>query len=278
LSLPSASASDPQTDRGIDALLYDRQPAADCTALDEIGATIGPLVIAVVLFMDGSYRTGYALLLIPIVLALVALTVARLVFPQPSRLEVGRTARATGFTASYWLYMAAGACLAAGLMSFEFISYHLAKTGVVTQHWIPIFLTMSTGIGVIASLVFGKLYDNIGLPIVLVAELLSSLFSPLVFLGGFYIVLAGLVLWGIGYATHDTLLKAIIAGMLPEGSRNLAFGLFYTGCGTGWLVGSVTAGLLYDWSITAVIVFSVAVQLTALPLFVLAQQMSPTTE
>ena len=28
-------------------------------------------------------------------------------------------------------------------------------------------------------------------------------------------VLAGLVLWGIGYATQDTLLKAIIAGMLP---------------------------------------------------------------
>src|SRR5437660_952977 len=248
------------------------------TALDEIGATIGPLVIALVLFLDGSYKTGYALLLIPTVLALAALTVARVVFPQPSRLEVGPTAQAKGFTASYWLYMLAGACLAAGLMSFEFISYHLAKTGVVTQHWIPIFLAISTGIGVIASLVFGKLYDIIGLPIVLVAVLLSSLFSPLVFLGGFYVVLAGLVLWRIGYATQDTLLKAIIAGMLPEGSRNLAFGLFYTGYGTGWLVGSVTAGLLYDWSITAVIIFSVVVQLAALPVFVLAQQTSPRTE
>lgn len=174
--------------------------------------------------------------------------------------------------------MLAGACLAAGLMSFEFISYHLAKTGVVTQHWIPIFLAISTGIGVIASLIFGKLYDSIGLPIVLVAVLLSSLFAPLVFLGGFFVVLAGLVLWRIGYVTQDTLLKAIIAGMLPEGGRNLAFGLSYTGYGTGWLIGSVTAGLLYDWSITAVIVFSVAVQLTALPLFVLAQRMSPTND
>jgi len=244
------------------------------TALDEIGATIGPLVIALVLFMGGEYRQGYALLLIPTVLAFVALAAARVIFPQPSRLETGRTAPAKGFTAAYWLYMLAGACLAAGLMSFELISYHLAKTGVVTQHWIPLFLAISTGIGVIANLVFGKLYDRVGLPIVLVAVLLSSLFAPLVFLGGFFVVLAGLVLWGIGYATQDTLLKAIVAGMLPEGGRNLAFGLFYTGYGVGWLAGSVTAGLLYDRSIIAVIVFSVAIQLVALPLFVLAQRMS----
>jgi len=34
------------------------------TALDEIGATIGPLAIALVLFLGGNYRTGYALLLV----------------------------------------------------------------------------------------------------------------------------------------------------------------------------------------------------------------------
>ena len=36
------------------------------TALDEVGATIGPLVIAAVLVLNGSYRLGYLLLLIPI--------------------------------------------------------------------------------------------------------------------------------------------------------------------------------------------------------------------
>src|SRR5438067_7114636 len=34
------------------------------TALDETGATLGPLIIAVVLFFHSDYRTGYALLLI----------------------------------------------------------------------------------------------------------------------------------------------------------------------------------------------------------------------
>ena len=84
--------------------------------------------------------------------------------------------------------------------------------------------------------------------------------------------IAGMILWGIGFATQDTLLKAIIAGMLPEGRRNLAFGLFYTGYGCGWLLGSVTTGLLYDWSLPLLVAFSITVQLAALPLFILAHR------
>jgi hypothetical protein len=52
------------------------------TALDETGATVGPLLIAFVLFLKGSYRTAYALLLISALSALAALTVARFVFPD----------------------------------------------------------------------------------------------------------------------------------------------------------------------------------------------------
>ena len=42
---------------------------------------------------------------------------------------------------------------------------------------------------------------------------------------------------------QDTLLKAMIAGLLPAGRRSLAFGLFYAGYGVGWLLGSVTTRL-----------------------------------
>jgi MFS family permease len=245
------------------------------TALDEIGATIGPLFIALVLLLNGNYQTGYALLLVSALLALGSLTVAHINFPLPSRLEEGRTATATGFTASYWLYMVAGALFAAGLMSFELISYHLSTTKTVTDHWIPVFLAISTAFGVVASLVLGKLYDQVGLPVVLVAVFLAALFSPFVFLGGFYVALIGMLLWGIGYATQDTLLKAIVAGVLPEGQRNLAFGLFYAGYGVGWLIGSVATGLLYEQSRIALIAFAIVVQLASLPVFVVARRQEP---
>jgi MFS family permease len=83
-----------------------------------------------------------------------------------------------------------------------------------------------------------------------------------------------MMLWGVGYATQDTLFKALIASVLPEGKRNLAFGLFYAGYGAGWLAGSVTTGLLYDRSRFALIVFSVAAQLASLPIFMLAGRTS----
>ncbi len=240
------------------------------TALDETGATLGPLLIALVLYRKAEFRTGYGLLLISSFLALATLVAARVIFPVPSRLEAGgpATAQAKGFTRAYWLYMVAGSCFAGGLMSFELVSYHLSNTGIATGHWIPIFLALATATGVAASLVLGKLYDKIGITAVIVAVVLASLFSPLVFFGTFWPALGGLLLWGIGYAVQDTLLKVLIASVLPEGKRNQAFGLFYLGYGGGWLIGSVTIGLLYEHSRMALVVFAIVVQLASLPFFI----------
>ena len=245
------------------------------TALDETGATLGPLIMSLVLFLHGDYRTGYALLLTSSVLALGALVVARINFPVPSRLEQGRTAPASGLGRSYWLYMVAAVCFAAGLISYELVGYHLATAKIVTEQWIPVLLAFSTGCGVIASLVLGKLYDRSPLPTLLVAVFLSSLFSPFAFFGGSAALLAGMVFWGIGYATQDTLFKAVVASVLPEGERNLAFGLFYTGYGVGLLIGSVVTGLLYEQSRVALVVFAVLAQLISLPLFVIAKRQQP---
>jgi MFS family permease len=84
------------------------------------------------------------------------------------------------------------------------------------------------------------------------------------------LALVGILLWGLGYATQDTLLKALVATVLPERQRNFAFGLFYAGYGVGWLIGSVVTGLLYEHSLSAMVVFAVAAQLAALPIFAIA--------
>ena len=131
-----------------------------------------------VLFFHSDYRTGYALLLISSLLALGSLVVARINFPVPARLEEGRTAPASELGRSYWLYMTAATCFAAGLMSYELIAYHLATAKIVAENWIPLLLAFSTGCGVIASLVLGKLYDRARLPTLLAAVFLSSLFTP----------------------------------------------------------------------------------------------------
>ena len=242
------------------------------TALDEIGATIGPLVVAVVLFMHGDFRTAYSVLLISTVLTLASLAAARVGFPTPSDLEKKPTATAKGFTRAYWVYMGGGVLFAAGLMSYELIAYHLSRVGIVSGAWIPVLLAFATGSGVIANLILGRLYDRFGSPVLLAATFFSALFAPLVFQESIAAVMVAMVLWGVGYAVQDTLLKAVVAGLLPEHRRSFAFGLFYTGYGFGWLFGSIAIGLLYEQSQTALVIFVVVAQLASVPVFYVAHR------
>jgi len=62
----------------------------------------------------------------------------------------------------------------------------------------------------------------------------------------------------------------VVAGVVPAEKRSTAFGLFDTGFGTAWLLGSAAMGLLYDKSIPALILFSVGLQAAALPVLFFA--------
>ena len=240
------------------------------TALDHTGRAIGPLVVAFVLFTGEGFRVGYAFLLIPAAIALVCLVLARLGFPVPARLdEQEESATEKGFTRAYWLYLAAGALFAAGLMNFELISFHLSQEGAAREI-VPLFLVLATTVSGAASLGLGKLYDRIGLPVILGAVFVSAMFSPFVFLLPLYAAILGMIFWGTGQMTQDMLLTSVVAGILPKGRRNLAFGLYYAGYGLGWLVGSATNGLLYEQSRVALVLFAATVQVLSLPLFLLA--------
>jgi len=180
-----------------------------------------------------------------------------------------------GFTKSYWLYAVAGMCVAAGFADFSLIAYHFQRTNVVPQHVIPVFYSAAMVTGAFASLIFGKLLDKFGLPIVLLAFFLGALFAPCVFLGGFALALAGMILWGLGMGAQDSLLKAVLVDVIPADKRGTAFGVYDTVFGVAWFAGSAAIGVLYDKSIPALVIFSVALQLAALPFFVLAKADKP---
>src|SRR5919197_4352920 len=85
-------------------------------ALDQAGATIGPLLMALILYLHGGFHTGFAVLLIPALLCLGTLVLARLLHPRPHELEkgAGHTFETTNITQTYWTYSMAGALLAPG--------------------------------------------------------------------------------------------------------------------------------------------------------------------
>jgi len=242
--------------------------------LDQTGATIGPLIMAAILFFKHDYHLAFATLLIPAVLCLAMVVVARTFYPRPHELEKRAPVvlETNGFSKSYWLYAVAGMLIAAGFADFALVAFHFQKTQTVPQSWIPIFYSMAMVTGAIAALIFGKLLDKFGLPIVLIAFALGALFAPCVFFGGFGFALAGMILWGVGMGAQDSLLKAILSKVIPRDKRSTAFGIFDTAFGIAWFAGSAAMGLLYDKSILAVVIFSVALQLAALPVFILAKR------
>ena len=242
--------------------------------LDQTGATIGPLIMALVLYLHGGYHKAFAILLIPALLCLATVVVARIFYPRPHELEkrVPTILKTKRFSKAYWLYVFAGALIAAGFADFSLIAFHFQKAGTVAQSAIPVFYSAAMVTGALAALIFGKLLDKIGMPVVVLAFFLGALFAPCVFLGGFGFALAGMILWGIGMGAQDALLKAVLAGVIPRDKRSTAFGVFDTAFGVAWFAGSATMGLLYDKSIPAMIIFSVVLQLAALPVFIFARQ------
>jgi predicted MFS family arabinose efflux permease len=241
-------------------------------ALDQTGATLGPLIISFTLFRHGNYRNGFALLLVPALLAITLVLVARFFFPKPRDLEVSEAIQKEKFPTAFWLYMAGNACIGAGFADFALIAYHFQNTASVATNLIPIYYAVAMAAGALGALIFGKLFDKLGLAVVLAVFFLSSFFAPLVFLGKTWIALLGMILWGIGMSAQGSLLTSVIAGVIQASKRSTAFGVFDTGFGIAWFLGSWLMGVLYQKSIPAVIVFSVLSQLVALPVFIFAKR------
>ncbi len=246
-------------------------------AMDQAGATVGPLITALVLYLRGGYHHAFAVLLISAVLCLVMLVAARLLYPRPQEMEE-RSAefeKAKAFSRKFWIYVGAGALIAAGFADFSLIAFHFQKASVVPQPLIPVFYSVAMATGALSSLIFGRLFDRLGRPVLLLMLFLSALFAPFAFLGGFFLALAGMVLWGIGIGLQDSLLKAVLTGILPPEKRSTAFGVFDTGFGVAWFAGSAAMGILYDYSIPALVALSVVLQLAAMPVLSFAEQVKP---
>ncbi|MGB9616003.1 MAG: MFS transporter [Desulfomonilaceae bacterium] len=244
-------------------------------ALDQIGAICGPLVVAAILSSHGNYRSAFAGLLLPAIAALTVLFTAYKLYPNPRGLESASIKiERKGYTHSFWLYVAAISCIAAGYADFPLIAYHIAKQGSAPAPWIPIFYAIAMGADAVAALAFGKLFDRLGFSVLALSVMASALFAPLVFLGGFWAALAGMILWGVGMGAQESIMRAAVAELVPSDKLGFAFGLFNTMFGVAWFAGSAVMGVLYDASIYAVVVFSVAAQLIAIPI-ILASRKRP---
>lgn len=243
-------------------------------ALDQFGATFGPLFVALILLVDHhDYKVAFALLAVPAVIELAILATARLSYPHPENLEAAAAKVSTTdkMPKVFWVYLAAAALVGAGFADFPLIAYHFEKSHIVSTGLVPVFYAVAMAVGGGGSLVFGRLFDRFGMRLLVPLTVLAGVYAPLAFLGGFWASLVGVILWGLGSGVQESIIPAAVARMVSQDRRASAFGIFTGGYGIAWFIGSTAIGLLFDISLPLVVAFSLVTELAALPFFIAAR-------
>jgi MFS family permease len=236
-------------------------------AMDTTGAIIGPLAVSAALYFGRGYTTSFAMLVVPAILSIVVLLVARSQFPAPRDLELIEPIRQPRvLSGKFWTFSVAAAFIGAGYADFSLLAYHFGKAAIVAPPWIPILYAVAMVAAAVAALGLGRWFDRSGILVLVPVTAISALSAPLAFLGGPALVMLGVICWGIGMGAQESVMRAVVGSMAPPDRRGTAFGLFHTVFGVAWFVGSMLLGIIYDHSVVGVAVVSLVLQLLALPI------------
>ena len=245
--------------------------------LDQLGAFLGPVILFVIAAVKGSgdlfstYRLCFAVLGIPALITIALVVLAKFRYPHPELFEK-ETGASAAFHAqkSFVLYMIAICLFAFGFADFTLITLHAAKMQMFPASALSLLYAAAMAVDAFAALFFGWLFDKIGLKALMLSTLCSAFFSFFVFLSGSAALMGvGIVLWGIGMGAQESIMKAAVSKIVPSAMRSTGFGIFETGFGIAWFLGSWLLGALYDTSLVWLVIVSVSVQLLAVVFYAL---------
>lgn len=254
----------------------------------------------------GTYRLGFLTLGIPALITIALLVLAWHFYPHPEQFgsvpatprtateppqptdvtmespsastddlnspveNVPRAPSRFRFNKAFAFYMVAICLFAFGFADFTLITLHAAKTAAFPKGTLALLYAAAMAVDAVAALVFGAWFDRIGLKALVISTLITAPFSAFVFLtGNPWLIGIGIVLWGIGMGAQESIMKAAVAKIMPKDRRATGFGIFETGFGIAWFLGSWLIGALYDLNVVFVVLVSVLAQLTAVGFYLL---------
>jgi len=240
-------------------------------AIDQIGAVAGPLLFAVSIAVYGGYTTGFALLAIPFVLLVITLVLAYRKVPNPESFEQvspekipDRPGRIPPLLLPYGAFTV---FTMAGFAVFPLIAFHYSAASIVPDAQIPVFYAIAMAADALFALLIGRLYDREGMGVLLAIPLANILVALFAFSTGYYVALAGAVLWGLSMGGQETILRAALADLTSVKKRGTVYGIFNTLYGGAWFAGSLMLGWLYEIDIRILIGYSVLMQVAAIGAF-----------
>ncbi|MBW8087162.1 MFS transporter [Streptomyces hygroscopicus subsp. hygroscopicus] len=242
-------------------------------AMDQIGALVGPLLVAGVLALTGDdYAPALGVLAVPGAAALGLLVRLRSRVPDPEAYERGAAPKAPRAAAggrlptAFWTYAAFTAATTTGFATFGVLSYHLVQRHLLATAWVPVLYAGAMAVDAVAALVTGWLYDRYGPRVLVALPVLTAAVPCLAFTHTLAPAAAGSLVWGAAMGIQESTLRAVVADLVPSGRRATAYGVFAGAVGAASLVGGALTGGLYGYSVPVLITVVVVIQVLALAL------------
>lgn len=233
--------------------------------MDQTGAVIGPLLMVAAVARAHHFGPAFFWLVFPAVGTLAALLMARVL--NPDHVRSAKTQASQTLPPLFWTYVAAAGLLACGMVDFPLLAYHFQAAKLSTAIEIPLLYAGAMAVNGLTALLFGRLFDRIGLNSLVIGIFISLLALPLGFLGGTWAAVASVACWATGLGAQDACLRSGIATVVSMNKRGSAFGAFNGVYGVSWFLGSIAMGLLYSRSLLALVVFGIATQFAAAVMF-----------
>lgn len=246
--------------------------------LDQLGAFLGPVILFVISLVKGTselfstYRICFAFLGIPALITIALTIFAKIKYPNPETFEKAEEEKTQfKFQKSFAFYMIAICLFAFGFADFTLITLHAAKAQAFPAQTLSLLYAAAMAVDAFAALFFGWLFDKIGIKALVFSTLASAFFSAFVFLSASPIMIGiGIVLWGIGMGAQESIMKAAVSAIIPKSMRSSGFGIFETGFGVAWFLGSWLLGALYDRNVFALVAVSTLAQIFAIVFYLIS--------
>jgi MFS family permease len=243
-------------------------------ALDQSGAFVGPLVVALAIALGGSLRWGFAILVVPAIAAMLVIFRVRRAVPEPAAYEhadvpqMYEELHPSTLPTRFWWYAGYTAVNMLGFATFAVLAYHLQVQHVVKEAVIPIVYAVAMGMAALGALGSGRLYDRFGLRGLVVVPVLTAIVPFLSFSTTPAVIWIGAAIWGLGLGMHESTMRAAVADLVPRHRRGTGYGTFTAVYGLAWMLGGTLIGALYGHSVRSVEAFVVITQIVALLAFI----------
>jgi MFS family permease len=231
-------------------------------AVDQIGAIIGPLLFAAVLFFTANnYQTAFGILIIPFILMMIVIAHTYRKVGKGIKIEIQNTKHEKApLGRGFWFYCLAVFLSTLGLIPVALILFSGSSIlQPLGQAWmVPLLYVIVQVVDASMALVSGYLFDKLGVKLLALPFALSVFPVFFVSLGGLLGVIAACVMFGFVLGMQESIYRAAICEFVSLSKRGTAYGVFNTVLGLGTLASGVIFGFFIDAGYSAVILVAFA--------------------